>query len=78
MALKRTKKIEKIMSDIDNAKVFFEELHEKRQDSFDNKSDKWKEGDAGTEEEENLSELEEVKDACEELYGKIESLFEEG
>lgn len=77
MSLKRSASVSKHMQKIDEAKVFIEEMLEKRQGSFDNKSDKWKEGEKAEEEEQNLSDLEEIKDDLEEIYGKFENLFEE-
>lgn len=76
--IKRNSAVERVMSKVDDVKIFFEQMKEKRQESFDSKSDKWREGEKGEEEEQNLSDLEEITDAAQELYDKIENLFEEG
>lgn len=77
MAFKRTKQVSKHMAAIDAAKVFFEEFHEKKQQYYDNKSERWQEGDKGSEMSEDIDSLESIKDDCERLYDSIDSLFDE-
>ncbi len=46
--LKATSKTNKFFSQIEDAKIFFEELRDKKQETFDNKSEKWQESEAGS------------------------------
>lgn len=77
MALKRTAVVTKKMSQLEDLKIEFENQKEKRQETFDNKSDRWKESEKGEEEEQNIADLEEIVDALQDAYDKIENLFEE-
>jgi hypothetical protein len=77
MAIKRSTAVEKEMSKLDDVRIFFEQMKEKRQESFDNKSDKWKEGEKGEEEESNLSDLDDIVNDLQSVYDSIENLFEE-
>lgn len=77
MALKKTKQIDSIMSKLDDVKTFFEELAATRQDSYDNKSEKWQDGDKGQEEQENISALEDIVNNLESATNDIDNLFEE-
>lgn len=77
MSLKKTSQVEQHLSNIEAAKVFFEELAEKKQTAFDNKSEKWQESEAGEQASENISSIEEIRDSLDEAYGNIENLFEE-
>lgn len=77
MAIKKNKQVEKHMAAIEDARLFFEELAQKKQESYDNKSEKWQEGDKGQEEQENISSLEDITNSLESVHGDIENLFEE-
>lgn len=77
MPLKRTKAIEKWLSQLETINIEAEELHTTKQDAFDNKSEKWQEGETGTQMSEDLDTLQEIVDESRELYEKVENLFEE-
>ncbi len=77
MALKRTKEVDKLISQLEDIKNYFDELHTSRQDAFDNKSEKWQEGENGQSEEENLSMLEDLASEIETAFDSANNLFEE-
>lgn len=77
MPLRKTKEVEKHMSAIEDAQIFFNEMLEKRQASYDNKSEKWQESEKGEEEQSNIDDLEEISSDLEEVSAKIDNLFEE-
>lgn len=86
MAIKRTKQIEKYLSQMEDIKIFLEDMQNSRQEAYDNKSEKWQEGEKGEEEQENISSLEEQENissledlvnSAETLMNDMENLFEE-
>jgi len=77
MSIKRSKEVNKHLSNIEAAKDFFEEMQSTRQESFDNKSEKWQEGEKGAEEQENLDAIEEIVSSLDDTHTNIDNLFEE-
>lgn len=75
MSLKRTKEIEKKMSELDGLKIYFEDLFNNRQSAYDNKSEKWQESEAGNSEIDNIYKLERIFNSLEECYDKVYNLF---
>lgn len=47
-----------MISRIEEVKLHLEELAEKKQEAYDNKSEKWQDGDKGTEEAELIGNIE--------------------
>ena len=74
--MKSNKQIAKFISHIEDAKIYFEELQSSKQDTFDNRSEKWQEGDKGNEAQEEINSLEELAGECENLIDSINNLFE--
>jgi hypothetical protein len=74
--MKSNKQIEKFISQIEDAKIYLEELQSSKQDSFDNKSEKWQEGERGEEAQQEINYLEELAGECESLIGSFNNLFE--
>lgn len=74
--MKANKQIEKFISNIEDAKIYFEELQNTKQDSYDNKSEKWQESEKGEEMQSDIDSLEELASECENVIDKINSLFE--
>jgi hypothetical protein len=77
IAIKKTKQVDKMMGQLQEVLHFFEEMKDSRQDAFDNKSEKWQEGEKGEEESENLSSLEDIVNELESTFSNIDNLFEE-
>ena len=63
------KKLKTIYSKIEGLKADLEEIHEKATETFENRSDKWRDSDAGQNEEQRISHLEEA-------ISEIDSLLE--
>ncbi len=74
--LKATKEVNKHLSLLEDVKIFFEEMQAARQSSFENKSEKWQEGEKGEEEQNNLDELENIVSEIETAFDSINNLFE--
>ncbi len=74
--MKSNKTVEKLISQIEDAKIYFEELQGTKQESFDNKSEKWQEGEKGEEAQQEIDSLEELVGECESLVDNINNLFE--
>ena len=53
-----TKKLRTLFSKLEQIKADMEAVHEKAQTSYDNRSDKWRESDAGNSEYQRISDLE--------------------
>lgn len=77
MAIKRTKAIQSKLSQLEALKEYFSEMKETRQEAFDNKSEKWQEGEKGEEESNNLGELDDIVSDLESAYDKMSDLFTE-
>jgi hypothetical protein len=75
--MKRTKQVEKLLSGLDDVKAFLEQLHEEKQEAYDNKSDKWQESEKGEAASDELYNIEEARDEAESLYDKVSELFPE-
>ena len=54
-----------------------EGIRDEMQNTYDNRSEKWREGDAGNQMQADIENLEEISSALEELVEKIEDLFDE-
>lgn len=78
MSYKRTKEVEKHLSNIEAAKIYFEDLHSKKEDKLSSKSERWQESEKGQSELEDINSLEQIRDDSESLYDAISDLFEEG
>lgn len=74
--MKRNKTIEKLLSTLDDAKVQAEGQMNSLQETFDNKSEKWQEGEKGEEMSNAISALEECVSSIESAMNEIESNFE--
>lgn len=74
--LTANKTTEKFISNIEDAKIYFEELQSKKQESFDSKSEKWQEGEKGEEAQEDINNLENLVSECEQVMDSINNLFE--
>ena len=59
MSLKRNKKVTEYIRVISEAQDYFTQLEEKQQDSYDSKSDSWKDSEKGDEFQEELDYLDE-------------------
>jgi len=75
--MKKSKQAEKMMSQLEGIKVWLEELAQVKQDNFDNKSERWQEGDKGQDESDLISEIEDAANDADSLYGKLEDIFSE-
>ena len=74
--MKSTKEINQQLSNIEDAKVALESFKDDQQNSFDEKSDKWKEGEKGQEAEADLESLQEAIENLEEAIEKLEEIFQ--
>lgn len=74
--LKSSQKIEDIHKQLGEYRNYFSSLHDRRQESYDKKSDTWKEGEKGDEESWNLSLLEETAENLEDAIIRLEELYE--
>lgn len=74
--MKANKQTDKFISNIEDAKIYFEELAAKKQESFDSKSERWQESDKASEMQEEISNLEELAGECENIIDTINNLFE--
>lgn len=78
MAFKYTKaqmdRLKTILRQAEEDHAFLDELASAQRDSFDEKSDKWKEGDKATEAEEWISHLETMRDNMETLKDSVEEV----
>lgn len=68
--------VERHLRNIESAKTYFEELHEKRRKSYEAKSETWKAGYKGEAELSNVTELEDIRNDLESVYDRIDDLFE--
>ena len=79
--MKTTKATRKEITDffhaIDTFNFIIEGIRDDMQDTYDNRSEKWQEGDAGNQMQADIENLEEISSALEELVQKIDELFEE-
>lgn len=75
--LKRTKEIAEKMSQLDALKNYFEEIKIQREESFENKSEKWQESEKGEEYSSDTDTIAEIVDSIESAFGSCEELFEE-
>ncbi len=73
--IKKTKAIEKLESALSDVRTEFTNMKENREAIFDDKSDTWKEGEKGEEEQENIDGLEEIVDLLDEVETKVSDLF---
>lgn len=74
--IKRTKEINKHISNIEDAKNFFADLLQERSENFDGKSEKWQEGEAGQDYVEKHSDLEDLNTDLEDALSRLEDIFE--
>lgn len=74
--MKATKSTNKAVNQLEDMKIFFENMRDKKQTYYDGKSEKWQEGDKGTEIQQDISDLESIISDCESLVDNINSTFE--
>lgn len=77
MAIKRTKVINDHISNLEAFKTFIEELYSDKSESFENKSDNWKESEKGEEAQQDINDLEELSSDLDSSLSKAEDLFEQ-
>jgi len=77
MALNKNKKVTEYVRVINEAKEYFESLEEKQQDSYDSKSDSWKDSEKGDEFQEELDYLGDLNVALNDAVDILDSLYEE-
>lgn len=77
MSLKRNKKVTEYIRVISEAQDYFTQLEEKQQDSYDSKSDSWKDSEKGDEFQEELDYLDELNSALDDAVDILDSLYEE-
>jgi hypothetical protein len=70
------KKLAKLRGDLEQAQADFREMHSALDDSYNNKSEKWQEGDKGQEAKERLDELETFVDNLETLASEAQDLID--
>jgi len=76
MAIKRSAKVDKFIEVITEAEEYFKELLEKRQETYNNRSEAWQDSDKGEEWSEDLCYLDDVVSNLESAIDTLESLFE--
>jgi hypothetical protein len=69
--MKRTKEISEKLSQLEDVRIFFEEMANEMQDEFDGKSEKWQNSDKGQEMEQAQYDLENAAQELETIYNKI-------
>lgn len=74
---KRTKSIEAMIGKVEEIKDYLDTMATDRQEKFDNRSEKWQEGEKGEAEAEFISNIEEARDEAESLVDKLTELFPE-
>jgi hypothetical protein len=77
MSIKRNKKVTEYIRVINEAKQYFEALEEKQQESYDSKSDNWKDSEKGEEFQEDLDYLGDLNSSLNEAVDVLDSLYEE-
>jgi hypothetical protein len=75
--LKRSKKITDLMSRLETIKIELEDLKESKQEYYDERSEKWKEGEAADELETDIFAIKDIVSSLEEAYNNIDDLFED-
>ena len=75
--MKKTKQVEKYIAMIEEAKQFFENLAFDRQDTYDNKSEKWQESEKGEDCQTEITDLEDIAESLEETLDRISEAYEE-
>lgn len=75
--MKRTKEIDKRLSQLEDIKIWLMEESEKRRAKFDEKSERAQNSDKGQEEESEISVLEDEANTAENLLESLQSLFNE-
>jgi len=75
--IKRSKKVNDYITVITEAQEYFQELVDKRQETYDSRSEKWQESEKGEEEQENLENLEALNEGLTEVVDTLETIFEE-
>lgn len=75
--MKKTKKIESLLSKLDDVKIGFENLKDEQQIKYDDKSEKWQESEKGEKMLQDIEDIEEIVENLENSYNNIENLFEE-
>lgn len=74
---KRTKEIDAKISQLEDLKLFFEDLYNSKRDKWDNRSEKWQESDKGQEEDSDIGEIEELASDIESAMEKAQNIFTE-
>lgn len=77
MSIKRTAAVTKHLSAIEDAKLFFEEMKETRENFASDKSDRWQDSEKGEQYVEDTEAIDDIINSVEEAYNKIEDLFED-
>lgn len=74
--MKRTKKTDEMISKMEDVKIYFEEMKNELKEKFDGKSERWQESEKGEEAQDQINEVEEVSDSCDQLLDQMQSIFE--
>jgi hypothetical protein len=69
--MERTTQINKIISKMEDIKIFFTELAEKQQQRYDNMSERIQDSDKGNELSHLIGHLDDARDTAESLFDKI-------
>ena len=77
MSIKRSSKVDKYIEVITEAKDYFTELSEKRQETYDGRSGFWQESEKGEEWSNDLSTLDDLVMDLDRVVSNLEILFEE-
>lgn len=74
--LKSNTSIRQKLSQLEDIRIFFEELKSDLQSKWDDKSEKYQESEKGEEESENIDKLGEIAESLETSYNELEEIFE--